>query len=285
MEKVSVNGVMIAYSHHGEGTPLVLLHGYPLDHSIWNDLVPLLEGEFELILPDLRGFGISATTAAAYGMTDMAEDIAGLLDHLGIKKAMLAGHSMGGYVALAFARKYLQRIAGLALISSQALADTRARRAIAVTVAVGLIERRAEFHGRLARVEAVRGEARRMDVEPGVAGFARHAGADLVGMIAAGHKISPRAHRSVVAARENLDHATDGLGTVEAGPRAAHNFNTVDFRQRQEFPSRRAGCRRTNFDAIDQHQHLTGIRAAYVGIGEFSVSALGREIHARHAAQ
>jgi 3-oxoadipate enol-lactonase len=128
MEKVSVNGVMIAYSHHGEGIPLVLIHGYPLDHSIWNQVVPQLEGEFELILPDLRGFGISTTTMAASSITNMADDLAGLLDHLELEKAALAGHSMGGYVALAFARKHPQRITGLGLVSSQALADTPERR-------------------------------------------------------------------------------------------------------------------------------------------------------------
>ncbi len=123
MEKVSVNGLTIAYSRHGEGTPLVLIHGFPLDHSIWQDLIPHLEVEFEVILPDLRGFGMSASATEPYGMSDMADDIAGLLDHLEIGTTALAGHSMGGYVALAFASKYPQRIRGFGLVSSQALAD------------------------------------------------------------------------------------------------------------------------------------------------------------------
>jgi pimeloyl-ACP methyl ester carboxylesterase len=128
MEKVSVNGLTVAYSRHGEGTPLVLIHGYPLDHSIWQDLLPHLEADFEVILPDLRGFGMSATTGAAYGMSDMADDIAGLLDRLEIEKAAIAGHSMGGYVALAFASKYSKRLSGLGLVASQALADSPDRK-------------------------------------------------------------------------------------------------------------------------------------------------------------
>ena len=123
MEKVKVNGIELAYVRHGTGTPLVLLHGYPLDHKIWDEIVPLLNKNFDLILPDLRGFGESTTVDVPYTMDDFASDIAGLLDHLGITKAAIAGHSMGGYVALAFGRLYPERISGLGLVSSQVLAD------------------------------------------------------------------------------------------------------------------------------------------------------------------
>ena len=123
MEKVKVNGIELAYTRYGKGTPLVLLHGYPLDHHIWDEIVPLLENKFDLILPDLRGFGESTTVNTPYTMDDFASDIGGLLDHLGIQKAAIAGHSMGGYVALAFARLFPDRITGLALAASQTLAD------------------------------------------------------------------------------------------------------------------------------------------------------------------
>lgn len=123
MEKSNVNGIELAYDRRGQGTPLVLLHGYPLDHSLWDAVAPLLEDTFDLILPDLRGFGASATIDAPSTMDDYASDIAGLLDQLGIQKAGIVGHSMGGYVALAFARLYPERVSGLGLISSQVLAD------------------------------------------------------------------------------------------------------------------------------------------------------------------
>jgi 3-oxoadipate enol-lactonase len=123
MEKVNVNGIELAYTRRGNGTPLVLLHGFPLDHHIWDQVADHLEGIFDLILPDLRGFGGSTTVDKPYTMDDFASDIAGLLDQLGVEKAAIAGHSMGGYVALAFARLHPGRVSGLGLISSQVLAD------------------------------------------------------------------------------------------------------------------------------------------------------------------
>lgn len=128
MEKLNVNGNQIAYVRRGRGVPLVLLHGYPLDHTIWDEVAPLLEGDFDLILPDLRGFGQSGLVESQYTMTDMAADVAVLLDHLGIEKTHIAGHSMGGYVALAFVRNYPERVMGLGLVSSQALGDSPERR-------------------------------------------------------------------------------------------------------------------------------------------------------------
>jgi 3-oxoadipate enol-lactonase len=123
MEKVGVNGIQLAYERHGKGTPLVLLHGYPLDHHLWDDIVPLLKETFDLIIPDLRGFGDSTTVDTPYTIDDLATDIAGLLGHLSIQKTAIAGHSMGGYVALAFARLFPKRVTGLGLVSSQALPD------------------------------------------------------------------------------------------------------------------------------------------------------------------
>lgn len=124
MEKVNVNGIRLAYNQRGKGTPLLLIHGYPLDHTIWDMVLPLLEKDFGLILPDMRGFGESTTIDSPYSMKDIASDFVGLLDRLGLQKVALVGHSMGGYVALAFARLHPERVTGLALVSSQALADT-----------------------------------------------------------------------------------------------------------------------------------------------------------------
>jgi pimeloyl-ACP methyl ester carboxylesterase len=128
MQIVDVNGIQLAYERRGEGTPLVLVHGYPLDHHLWDEVVPLLEGAFDLILPDLRGFGESSTTDSFSAMEDFASDVAGLLDHLGIQKTAIAGHSMGGYVALAFARLFPERVRGLGLVASQVPADPPERK-------------------------------------------------------------------------------------------------------------------------------------------------------------
>ncbi len=128
MKTVDVNGIQLAYDRRGKGTPLVLLHGYPLDHHLWDEIAPLLEDTFDLILPDLRGFGESSTVDSFYAMEDFAADIASLLDQLGIQETAIAGHSMGGYVALAFARLFPERVRGLGLVSSQAAADSPERK-------------------------------------------------------------------------------------------------------------------------------------------------------------
>ena len=127
-DRVSINGVDLAYARRGTGASLLLIHGFPLDRTCWNELALLLEDEFDLILPDLRGFGQSGTVESIYSMADIASDLAGLLDHLKIEQAFVAGHSMGGYVALAFAHAHPDRVRGLALVSSQALPDAPERK-------------------------------------------------------------------------------------------------------------------------------------------------------------
>lgn len=128
METIHVNGIRLAFERRGNGTPMVLLHGYPLDHHLWDDVAPLLSDTFELIIPDLRGFGGSSAVDSFYTMEDFAGDIAALLDQLEIQKTAIVGHSMGGYVALAFLRLYPERVTGLGLVSSQVLADAPDRK-------------------------------------------------------------------------------------------------------------------------------------------------------------
>ncbi len=129
MEKITLESFTLAYERRGHGKTLVLVHGYPLDHTIWDSVVPLLENEFDLILPDLRGFGESGIPSLPYQLTDIAEDIVSLLDHLKIKKVAMVGHSMGGYMSLAFARAFPDRLLGLGLVASQALADPPEKKA------------------------------------------------------------------------------------------------------------------------------------------------------------
>jgi 3-oxoadipate enol-lactonase len=120
--------VSLAYEEHGQGTPMVLVHGFPLQRAIWYPLLPLLAGQARLVLPDLRGHGQSPVTEGVYSMRTLADDLLALLDLLNIEKAILVGHSMGGYACLAFAHAYPHRLAGLALVASQAAADSTERR-------------------------------------------------------------------------------------------------------------------------------------------------------------
>ncbi len=133
MHTFTVDQRVLAYERIGRGEPLVLIHGFPLDHTIWERVVPLLEQEFDLILPDVRGFGQSDVGATPFHMDDLASDVAALLDHVGLEAAFLAGHSMGGYISLAFLAAYPQRLRGLALVASQAAADAPERRAARYT--------------------------------------------------------------------------------------------------------------------------------------------------------
>jgi 3-oxoadipate enol-lactonase len=123
MSMAKVNGINLAYERRGKGNAVVLLHGYPLDRTIWDELASQLEKNFDLVIPDLRGFGQSQAVEEIFTMSDMASDIAGLLDQLKIQRALIVGHSMGGYVALSFANGYPGRLQGLGMISSQLLAD------------------------------------------------------------------------------------------------------------------------------------------------------------------
>lgn len=111
------------YKEFGQGKPLICLHGYPLDHSIWLPLVEGLQVRVRLILPDLRGHGRSPAPEGIYSMEGMAGDVLGMMDDLKIEKAVIAGHSMGGYVALALAREHPERLSGLALVASHCHAD------------------------------------------------------------------------------------------------------------------------------------------------------------------
>ncbi|MEN4011042.1 MAG: alpha/beta hydrolase [Chloroflexota bacterium] len=120
--------VDLAVETHGEGVPLVLLHGFPLNRSIWKPIIPLLKEKARLILPDLRGYGESPKDIEEYSMRLLAADVVALLNRLQVDKVVLAGHSMGGYVALEFAHAYPNRLSGLALIASQADADSPERR-------------------------------------------------------------------------------------------------------------------------------------------------------------
>jgi pimeloyl-ACP methyl ester carboxylesterase len=126
---LNIDGINIAFARRGKGQPLLLLHGYPLDRSIWSAVAEMLEADFDLIVPDLRGFGASDVMAADRSMIEYASDLAGLLELLKIRRTHVVGHSMGGYIALAFAREFASKVAGLGLVSTQVAADTPDRKA------------------------------------------------------------------------------------------------------------------------------------------------------------
>ncbi len=121
--RVQVNEVALGVEDHGEGVPLLLLHGFPLSSAMWTPVRTALEQAARVITPDLRGFGESDKPTAGYAMEDLARDVVGLADALALDRFVLGGHSMGGYIALRVAAGHGERIAGLILVDSRAEAD------------------------------------------------------------------------------------------------------------------------------------------------------------------
>lgn len=118
----------LAYGDRGSGPVLVLLHAFPLSRDLWRDVVdPIAARGWRVITPDLPGFGESVQPVET--IDAMAVAVARLLDELGVHSAVLGGCSMGGYVALEFARQFPERVAGLLLADTKASADDADARA------------------------------------------------------------------------------------------------------------------------------------------------------------
>jgi pimeloyl-ACP methyl ester carboxylesterase len=122
-EKANIN-----YSIYGIGKAVVLIHGFAEDSSIWNAQIEFLQNDFLLIVPDIPGSGKSDLIQKQHvQISDYAEIIKYILDQEKITTCTMLGHSMGGYITLAFAEKYSERLTALGLIHSSAYADDEAK--------------------------------------------------------------------------------------------------------------------------------------------------------------
>jgi len=124
MGEAQIRGTTLHYQRSGRGPDLLLLHAFPLAGFMWSELARTLEDIATCVCPDLRGFGATPPGQGPLTMDEIADDAAALLDLLGIEKAIVSGCSMGGYAALAFARRYPARLLGLCLQDTRAGADT-----------------------------------------------------------------------------------------------------------------------------------------------------------------
>lgn len=124
MKRASVRGIEMAYDDVGSGPAVVLLHGYPFNRSLWREQVEVLSESYRIITPDLRGLGETSLAGETATMDEMAQDVAALLDKLEIRRITLGGLSMGGYVALAFYRRFPLRVRALILADTRPQADT-----------------------------------------------------------------------------------------------------------------------------------------------------------------
>jgi pimeloyl-ACP methyl ester carboxylesterase len=122
--RVELEGIALEVEDHGDGVPVVLLHGFPLSSETWTPIRTAVEQAARLITPDLRGFGGSDKPQGDYAMETLAGDVLRLADRLGVERFVLGGHSMGGYVVLRLAASHVERLAGLILIDTRASADT-----------------------------------------------------------------------------------------------------------------------------------------------------------------
>jgi pimeloyl-ACP methyl ester carboxylesterase len=125
MKTLRVRDLDMALVEEGSGLPLLLVHGFPLDHSMWKYQIGEFAGHCRVIAPDLRGFGRTTATPGTATMEQMADDLAALLDELHIhEKILFCGLSMGGYIGWQFARKYGDRLAALVACDTRAIADS-----------------------------------------------------------------------------------------------------------------------------------------------------------------
>lgn len=129
MTTVNVGELEFRVVDRGTGRPLVLLHGFPLDHSMWHHQIEAFALNYRVIAIDLRGFGRSSITPGAVAMEQYALDVDSLLAKLGVEENfVLCGLSMGGYIAFEYYRNFPQKPAGLILCDTRATPDSESAR-------------------------------------------------------------------------------------------------------------------------------------------------------------
>ena len=111
------NGLRIHYVAQGQGYPLILLHGWPQTWSCWRKVIGPLARRFRVIAPDLRGFGDTDKPEAGYGIRTLAGDVAGLAAALGVERATLVGHDLGGGIAFRAALDYPELVERLVIVN------------------------------------------------------------------------------------------------------------------------------------------------------------------------
>lgn len=122
--ETSLNGIRMRYEDVGDGPAVLLVHAFPLSGAMWRHQVETLRGRYRVIVPDLRGFGGTDAPPGNYSMDQQADDLAALLEYLGVSRAALVGLSMGGYISFAFWRRHQDKVAALVLADTRAGADS-----------------------------------------------------------------------------------------------------------------------------------------------------------------
>ncbi|WP_212908565.1 alpha/beta fold hydrolase [Streptomyces sp. TS71-3] len=127
MSRMTLDDATIHYDDQGpsDGLPVVLVHGHPFNRTLWAPTAgALVAAGHRVIAPDLRGYGDSSVTPGTVFLSDFADDIAALLDHLGVVRAVVGGVSMGGQIIMEFQRRHPERVRALVLSDTSAPAET-----------------------------------------------------------------------------------------------------------------------------------------------------------------
>ena len=127
-EYISYKNIQIAFTVEGKGETIVLLHGFLESSTIWKNVVSALKETHQIIAIDLLGHGKTEKLGYIHSMETMAETVYAVLSELKVEKASIIGHSMGGYVGLAFAEKFPQQLEKLILLNSSTVADSEERK-------------------------------------------------------------------------------------------------------------------------------------------------------------
>jgi pimeloyl-ACP methyl ester carboxylesterase len=128
VKQIIYKNTKINYTEQGKGTAVVLLHGFLENQSMWNAFVPDLAIKNRIITIDLLGHGQTECLGYVHSMEDQADMVHAVLHDLKIRKAVFIGHSMGGYIALAFAELYPENVKGIVLLNSTSRADSDERK-------------------------------------------------------------------------------------------------------------------------------------------------------------
>jgi pimeloyl-ACP methyl ester carboxylesterase len=174
-----INGGELHWREAGTGDPVLFIHGYPFDSTLWESQLAAVPAGWRFIAPDLRGFGKTpALNKAPLTMDALADDMIALLDHLGIKQAVICGLSMGGYVALSLVARHPERVRALVLVATRANADgpetqknrhtlaARARREGAQPVLASMMPKLVSAHSRMKQPQIVEKVQRMIEGTP-----------------------------------------------------------------------------------------------------------------------
>jgi 3-oxoadipate enol-lactonase len=122
---IPLNGFHLSYDDFGErGTPIICLHGFPFDKTMWQEQMDFLKSSYRIIACDIRGFGKSTDEETPLSIDLFSEDLIAFMDKINVDKAIICGLSMGGFIALNAMKKFPERFDALILCDTQCMADT-----------------------------------------------------------------------------------------------------------------------------------------------------------------